>query len=187
MALRRREWRRCEIFLIPYIVTIYFINHIRIFIISEGDDGLFTDMDSKIGAMPIFEGSALKRIPGHHRMVNATRTTLNQKSKMVSHSSISTNSSAGCNSSSRATYPNCSSAVTPSPCDSLHKPSFGKESQNFQKFYSSGHVFSAHYDYREKIVQVSFFYSKQRFSIIFAQFVNVTQNVVPIYCKIILI
>ena len=165
MALRRREWRRCEIFLIPYIVTIYFMNHIRILIISESDDGLLADMDSKIGAMPILEDTVLKRIHGHHRMVNATRTTLNQKSKMVSHSSISTNSSAGCNSSSNATHPNCSSgAVTPSPCDSLHKPSFGKESQTFQKFYGSGHVFSAHFDYRDKIVQVSFFSIPSNFS-----------------------
>ena len=157
MALRRL--RRCAVLLIPYIVTIYFINHIRIFIISEGDDGLLTDMDSKIGAMPIFEGSALKRIPGHHRMVNATKTTLNQKGKMLSHSS-STNfieKLRGYNSSWNATHPNCSSVVTPSPCDSLHKPSFGNESQTFQKFYGSGHVFSAHYDYREKIVQVRFF------------------------------
>ena len=157
MALRRRGWRRCGVLLIPYIVTIYFINHIRILIISDSNGGLLTDMNNKIGAMPIFEGDALNRNNGHHRMINATKTTLNQKSKMVSHSNISTNSNAGCNSSSNATHPNCSSAVTPSPCDSLHKPSFGKESQTFLKFYGSGHVFSAHYDYREKIVQVSVF------------------------------
>ena len=161
MALRRRGWRRCGVLLIPYIVTIYFVNHIRILIISDSNGGLLADMDdNNIGAMPIFEGDDRNKIDGHHNLMNATKTMSNLKSKTVTHSSISTNS-LGCNNSSNATHPNCLSAVTPSPCDSLHKPSFGKESQTFQKSYGSGHVFSAHYDYREKIVQVSVFHSKQ--------------------------
>ena len=45
--------------------------------------------------------------------------------------------------------------TVPSACPMLHKPMPAVEAQIFQQFHEKGHVFSAHYDYRDHAIKVS--------------------------------
>ena len=106
------------------------------------------------------ESNTRSKIHRNDDTANGKYTSVNLKSTHITRNipikSISSNVSVArkrINIASNTTNPNNVSAT---PCDSLPKPSHGNESQTFQRFHDKGHVFSAHYDYRENAIQVSF-------------------------------
>ena len=160
MALRRRGWRRCGVLLIPYIVIVYFINHLRILKIAEKYDNTLQERNSNMDGMLGHESNTRSKIHRNDDTANGKYTSVNLKSTHITRNipikSISSNVSVArkiINIASNTTNPNNVSAT---PCDSLPKPSHRNESQTFQRFHDKGHVFSAHYDYRENAIQVSF-------------------------------
>ena len=160
MALRRRRWRRCGVLLIPYIVIVYFINHLRILKITEKYDNTLQERNNNMDGMLGHESNTRSKI---HRNddTNVKYTSVNLKSTHLTRNipikSISSNVSVARNRINIASNTSNSNNVSASPCDSLPKPSHGNESQTFQRFHDKGHVFSAHYDYRENAIQVGFY------------------------------
>ena len=161
MAFRRRGWRRCGALLIPYIVIAYFINHLRILKITEKFEDTFLERSSNMDAIPGYGSNAPSELHGDNGTTNGKNTSVTLKTSHLTRdmliNSISSNASLVKDSLDISSNTIHMNNVSAGPCDSLPKPSHRNESQTFQPFHDKGHVFSAHYDYRENAIQVRFY------------------------------
>ena len=136
----RRAARRCVTVVIPYVLVLVFVNHLRLVVITheQQDEGI---------AQETFNLA----VRDNGKLATPSKPITNETRPLIPVSQV------GISSYNTTKTPKSRDGKGQRPAEdcSRLKPAYGTETQTFQPFHDQGHVFSAHHDTRDNTIKAS--------------------------------